>query len=788
MATPNQSSMGVAIRIRPLNGKENKRGDTLCWLPNPTATSLIVPEAAKSAIKTLKHGQQIKLPKFQPGSVHGPDCTTKDVYESVSKHVVEGSLRGINGTILAYGQTSSGKTHTMLGDQNNPGVILMAVQDIFQHISENEEREWFLRVSMVEIYNEVVADLLEKGNDHLGVFNGKDGRDVVIKGVHEEIVTSANQVWNLLEMGFGNRSVSGTDMNAVSSRSHTVFRMVIESRAIGANKDSKVRVSALNMVDLAGSEKMAHAGTGGFGKKKRRNEGININKSLLTLGTVIKQLMKQAARGTKQHIQYRNSMLTRVLAKSIGGSAQTAVICTLAPSHMYYADSKITLGFASNACQVKVKARVNDIKAKNAMLGAHAEEMAKLKSELKRWPMGKPENYSEEQEELQQEALKERMAKQEEEVNARTMQVQDEYSKKLAHLQSLILRATGTTADEESGSGGSGGSGSSGLSLNHVLGRGSRGGGGGGGGSGHRDTWGPGEIRKRVVDRHRRTSLGLVVEGDDDEEDEDAKRGSSASVTSVRGDMTMGEAVEEIIALKERLSNEEEDRFDCENELSDLAQDYALLTEGVGIEKKDEDELSHMESIYEQGLVRVMKERYRQKMMATENKLRAEVEALRRQLNEERNQKEMVIDEKTLALTLDNDRLRKENVGFGINIDALEEETTELKKQTVLIQEECDRKVEATKQQVFEHEKLMRASRALKGMTPVKVAGKGGRGGRGGEMEEEEENVGRKSNAALEEQRGKSMGGGSGTQYAPTPNGKSRKKPAKTPMRDLFGC
>ena len=198
----NQSSMGVAIRIRPLNSKETSRGDTLCWKPNDDASSLVVPDEATTRIKTLKNGQALKLPKFRPESVFGSECSTTDVYNAVGKHVVNGSLRGINGTILAYGQTSSGKTHTMLGDQTCPGVVLLAVRDIFQHISENEEREWFLRVSMVEIYNEVVADLLQKGNDHLGVFSGKDGRDVIIKGVHEEIVTSANQVWDLLETGF----------------------------------------------------------------------------------------------------------------------------------------------------------------------------------------------------------------------------------------------------------------------------------------------------------------------------------------------------------------------------------------------------------------------------------------------------------------------------------------------------------------------------------------------------------------------------------------------------------
>ena len=166
-------------------------------------------------------------------------ASTKDIYDAVGKRVVDGSLRGVNGTILAYGQTSSGKTHTMLGDQKHPGVVRIAVQDVFNHIDNCDERSFLLQMSMCEIYNEVVADLLKKDNKPLNVFTAKGGKDVVIKGITEEHIKSPQHVFELLEKGFQNRSVSGTDMNAVSSRSHTVIRIVVESRKNGATKKDK---------------------------------------------------------------------------------------------------------------------------------------------------------------------------------------------------------------------------------------------------------------------------------------------------------------------------------------------------------------------------------------------------------------------------------------------------------------------------------------------------------------------------------------------------------------------
>ena len=396
-------TIGVAIRIRPFNGKERARKDLQCWsFKDETASRLVLPEDARAALQDKV--QKLKTegytsPNFGADSCFGADASTGDIYAAVGKRVVDGSLRGVNGTILAYGQTSSGKTHTMLGDREHPGVVRLAVQDVFKHIDENDERHFFLKMSMCEIYNEVVADLLQKDNKPLNVFTARGGRNVIIKNITEETITSPAQVWELLDKGFQNRSVSGTEMNAVSSRSHTVIRIVVQSRKVGAKETDKTRKSTLNMVDLAGSERTSQAGT--HGKGQRFKEGTKINTSLLTLGTVIKKLMKaaafadddanahKAARKPKRrpmHIPYRNSMLTRVLAKSLGGNAQTGVICTLAPSHMYYADSRITLSFAANACKVKVKARVNEVKKEDSELGIFQDVAQKLKAQLRALP------------------------------------------------------------------------------------------------------------------------------------------------------------------------------------------------------------------------------------------------------------------------------------------------------------------------------------------------------------------------------------------------------------------
>ncbi|CAN0905781.1 Kinesin-like protein KIN-7N [Linum grandiflorum] len=255
------------------------------------------------------------------------------VYELLIRDIIDAAVKGFNGTAFAYGQTSSGKTFTMNGSEKDPGIIHRAVRDIFDKIQAISDREFLIRISYMEIYNEEINDLFAVENQKLPIHESLE-RGIFVAGLREEIVNSAEQVLELMESGEVNRHFGETNMNARSSRSHTIFRMVIESKGKLTNSSSvysssdAVRVSVLNLVDLAGSERIAKTGAGGV----RLKEGKYINKSLMVLGNVINKLSD----GGKQraHIPYRDSKLTRILQPALGGNAKTSIICTLAPEEV----------------------------------------------------------------------------------------------------------------------------------------------------------------------------------------------------------------------------------------------------------------------------------------------------------------------------------------------------------------------------------------------------------------------------------------------------------------------
>eukprot|EP00948_MAST-09A_sp_MAST-9A-sp1_P002001 g2001.t1 len=376
--------------------------------------------------------------KFQKHSCFGPESDNQEIYDKIGKPIVEGAMQGINGTIFAYGQTSSGKTHTVMGGGTDPGLIVLSTIDVFRTIAETPSTEFLLRISICEIYNEVIKDLL---NPHAKGVNGKPKRlqvrshktrGIVISGLTEEIVTSVEQVLELIEIGIANRAIGETKMNKGSSRSHTIFRMTVESKpAFGeeniptaahepqqpeymaaSKKPTKrrkrkgtVRVSTLNIVDLAGSERTNDAGTGGSGK--RFKEGVNINKSLLTLGRVIEKLAQKAAveasmtdvaggdesmsneiessstnPSAKVHVPFRNSKLTRILEPSLGGNARTAVVCTVSPLVDHAEMSMGTLRFARRAVCVRNRAKVNRVDMSKAMMGQHKEKISELRNKI----------------------------------------------------------------------------------------------------------------------------------------------------------------------------------------------------------------------------------------------------------------------------------------------------------------------------------------------------------------------------------------------------------------------
>lgn len=366
MAAPvKNDSIFVGIRVRPFN--EREAASDAAWVTDGKQSISGFPSSGRDV--------------FSFDRVFDDSCSTRDVYETMAKDIVRSSLDGINGTILAYGQTSTGKTHTMMG--NNDGVIPLAINHIFELLSSRStETEYLLRVSYLEIYAEKLFDLLNPENEPVvraapptsssGDQEALNGQ--VIKGLEEKPVQSAEEVMAWMHAGEQNRRVGHTAMNHLSSRSHAIFRLVIESRQRIDETASDVRVSMLTLVDLAGSENTKKAQTEG----KAFQEGKAINTSLLALSQVIKALANKQA-----HVPYRGSTLTRILQPALGGNARTAIICTVTLAQCNRSETHSTLTFAARASTVSNKPVVNVVLDDRAQLVVLRREIQALKEQLK---------------------------------------------------------------------------------------------------------------------------------------------------------------------------------------------------------------------------------------------------------------------------------------------------------------------------------------------------------------------------------------------------------------------
>ncbi|KAJ4370564.1 Kinesin-like protein kip2 [Neocucurbitaria cava] len=400
------------------------------------------------------------------------------VYDSAAKRLVRRVMEGYHGTVFAYGMTGTGKTFSMQGTATNPGVIPLAITDIFSYIRETPHREFLLRVSYLEIYNERIHDLL--AGPVVGM-NGQPGPQEEIKlredskrGVYatplkEEIVQSPTQLLRVIARGDNARRVAGTQFNARSSRSHAVVQIVVESRerapgpaASSSNKRSAiipggVRVSTLSLIDLAGSEKAAD-------NKERRTEGSHINKSLLTLGTVIGRLASDKEKSEKEkgkgdkHLPYRDSKLTRLLQPALSGNSLVSILCTIqigasgsvAAAISHTGETLNTLKFASRAKNNIVShAKKADESmgaggdaGSRALLDRYRLEIQELKKQLEE---GKTKETKEEEEEefkrdLEQEKARELEDKQRHEEQMLEMQLaRTALKERIEHLNRLIL-------------------------------------------------------------------------------------------------------------------------------------------------------------------------------------------------------------------------------------------------------------------------------------------------------------------------------------------------------------
>ncbi|KAK9036877.1 hypothetical protein V6N11_021801 [Hibiscus sabdariffa] len=362
-ADRSKENVTVTVRFRPLSPREIRLGEEIAWY------------ADGETIVRNEHNPSVA---YAYDRVFGPTTTTRHVYDVAAQHVVSGAMEGINGTIFAYGVTSSGKTHTMHGDQRSPGIIPLAVKDAFSIIQETPNREFLLRVSYLEIYNEVVNDLLNPAGQNLRI--REDAQGTFVEGIKEEVVLSPAHALSLIAAGEEHRHVGSTNFNLLSSRSHTIFTLTIESSPCGENSEGEaVNLSQLNLIDLAGSESSKAETTG-----IRRKEGSYINKSLLTLGTVISKLTD----GRASHIPYRDSKLTRLLQSSLSGHGHVSLICTVTPSSSNTEETHNTLKFAHRAKHIEIQAAQNKIIDEKSLIKKYQNEIRSLKEELEQLKRG----------------------------------------------------------------------------------------------------------------------------------------------------------------------------------------------------------------------------------------------------------------------------------------------------------------------------------------------------------------------------------------------------------------
>ncbi|NWZ31133.1 KIF27 protein, partial [Asarcornis scutulata] len=345
----------VAIRVRPLLSKEVLHNHQVCVRLVPNTQQIII---GKDRVFTFDF-------------VFGKNSTQEEVYTVCIKPLLVSLTEGYNATVFAYGQTGSGKTYTIGGghiasvSEDEKGIIPRAIQELFQHISENHNIDFRVKVSYIEVYKEELRDLLELETSVKDLHIREDEKgNTVIVGAKEFQVESADEVMSLLESGNAARHTGTTQMNEHSSRSHAIFTISIcqkqsaESQKNSDPQDSSWKsvqmiASKFHFVDLAGSERVTKTGNTG----ERFKESIQINSGLLALGNVISALGDPKRKSV--HIPYRDAKITRILKDSLGGNAKTVMITCISPSSSDFDESLNSLKYANRAKNIRNKPVVN---------------------------------------------------------------------------------------------------------------------------------------------------------------------------------------------------------------------------------------------------------------------------------------------------------------------------------------------------------------------------------------------------------------------------------------------
>ncbi|CAD5116546.1 DgyrCDS5425 [Dimorphilus gyrociliatus] len=371
-------NINVFVRCRPLSESEKKNGQYSIVQSNPEKREIVVKE---------KSGYMSTTKTFSFDRVFSPKAKQIEVYKAVVQPLLDEILLGYNCTVFAYGQTGTGKTFTMEGDRSNDpslswendplaGIIPRSMSQLFSRL-HSQSFEFTVRVSYLEIYNEELIDLLGGQTavpPRLKIYESSDKKgSCKIQGLEEAHVRDKHDVYRILELGSAKRQTAATNLNAHSSRSHTLFMVTVHMKESTIEGQELVKVGKLNLVDLAGSECVGRSGA----VANRAREAGNINQSLLTLGRVITSLVEHAP-----HVPYRESKLTRLLRDSLGGRTKTSIIATLTPASGNLEETLNTLDYAHRAKNVMNKPEINQKVQQKVCLRAYGDEIERLRKDL----------------------------------------------------------------------------------------------------------------------------------------------------------------------------------------------------------------------------------------------------------------------------------------------------------------------------------------------------------------------------------------------------------------------
>ncbi|XP_066513217.1 kinesin-like protein KIF18A isoform X1 [Hoplias malabaricus] len=375
------SHVKVVVRVRPLNHKEIDGNykkvvhvvDSHMIIFDPKEEEVTFFRGQKVGNRDVRKRANKDL-KFVFDRVFGEDSSQAEVFENTTKGVVDGVLNGYNCTVFAYGATGAGKTHTMLGSSESPGVMYLTMKELFSRMDLiKEEKVFDMAFSYLEVYNEQIRDLL--ANSGPLAVREDSAKGVVIQGLTLHQPRSAEHILEALDYGNRNRTQHPTDVNASSSRSHAVFQIYLRQQDKTASLNPNVRVAKMSLIDLAGSERASATNA----KGARLREGANINRSLLALGNVINTLADPKSK--KTHIPYRDSKLTRLLKDSLGGNCRTVMIANVSPSSLSYEDTHNTLKYANRAKEIKSTLKSNVVSL-DSHVGQYAVICEKQKAEI----------------------------------------------------------------------------------------------------------------------------------------------------------------------------------------------------------------------------------------------------------------------------------------------------------------------------------------------------------------------------------------------------------------------